>query len=66
MYISRIYADQVALAWSLADSVRQPPRNLSEPMSRRRMRRTGPTAPEPPERLTRWMVITKQSLFGSR
>jgi hypothetical protein len=65
MYINRIYVDQVALAWSLADAVRQP-RNLSGPMSSRRLRRTGSTAVAPLERLTRWMVIARQSLFGAR
>jgi hypothetical protein len=65
MYINRIYVDQVALAWSLADSVRQP-RNFPKPVSRRRLRRTGSAAGKPLTRLTRWMVITRQSLLGSR
>jgi hypothetical protein len=65
MYINRIYVDKVALAWSLADSARQP-RTLSEPMSKRRMRRTRRTADKPLMRLMRWMVLTKQSLLGVR
>jgi len=65
MYINRIYVDQVALAWSLADSVRRQ-RNFPKPLSRRRMRRTGSTAGKPLMRLTHWMLITRQSLFGAR
>lgn len=64
MYINRIYVDQVALAWSLADSVRQP-RSLPESVSRRRMRRTGATGGNPLTRLARGMLITK-SFFGTR
>jgi hypothetical protein len=64
MYINRIYVDQVALAWSLADSVRQP-RSLRESVSRRRTRRMGATGGNPLTRLARRM-LTPKSYFGSR
>lgn len=64
MNINRIYVDQVALAWSLADSVRQP-RSVREPVSGRRRRRMGSTGGNPLTRLARRMLVTK-SYFGSR
>jgi len=64
MHINGIYVDQVALAWSLADSVRQPG-SLRESVPRRRRRRMGSTGGNPLTRLARRM-LTPKSYFGSR
>ena len=64
MNINRIYVDQVALAWSLADSVRQR-RSLPESVSRRHVRRMGSPGGNPLTRLARRILITK-SYSGSR
>jgi hypothetical protein len=62
MYINRIYVDQVALARSLADSVREP-RNNSGSSSRRRLRRARSTGGNP---LMRWLAAARQSFSRSR
>jgi hypothetical protein len=65
MYINRIYVDQVALAQSLADSVREP-RNNSGSLTRRRLRRTRSTGGNPLMRLMQWLARTKRSSLRSR
>ena len=65
MYINTIHVDQVALAWSLADSVRKP-RIVPESMSRKRMRRAAATASQPVRQLARWLIAARLSLFGIR
>ena len=63
MYINRIYVDQVALAWSLADSAAAL-RNNPKPIPGRRESLSGAS-----RTLThpgRWMAVFKQTLFGLR
>jgi hypothetical protein len=54
MYINRIYVDQVALAWSLADSVRAQ-RDALESSSAQSTWRTASTGGNPLVRLLRWL-----------
>jgi hypothetical protein len=65
MYINRIYVDRVALAWSLADSARQP-RNTPATLSRRRLRRAESTRGNPLMQLVRSLVACGQSFSNSR
>jgi hypothetical protein len=54
MYITRIYVDHVALAWSLADSVRAQ-RDALESSSAQSTWRTASTGGKPLVRLLRWL-----------
>jgi hypothetical protein len=54
MYINRIYVDHVALAWSLADSVREP-RAALESSSAQSTWRTASIGGNPLVRLLRWL-----------
>jgi hypothetical protein len=54
MYINRIYVDHVALAWSLADSVRAQ-RDALESSSAQSPSRTASTGGNPLVRLLRWL-----------
>jgi hypothetical protein len=69
MYINSIYVDQVALAQSLADSVREPRNNSARgarALSRRRLRRTRSTGGNALMRLVRRLLVTGQSFSRSR
>jgi hypothetical protein len=65
MYINRIYVNQVALAWSLADSAAAL-RNNPKPIPRRRESLSGATDDSALTHPERWMAVFKQTLFGLR
>ena len=65
MYINRIYVDQVALAWSLADSAAAR-RNNPKPIPARRESLSGATDARTLTHPGRWMAVFKQTLCGLR